>query len=77
MNVLDHLKTQTVEQIKDYCSTTCIDASVAMLHVNGDFNLSTLVRNANFFGFAQVMCILVAVKIGIEGEVWVLTITPI
>lgn len=55
MNVLDHLKTQTVEQIKDYCSTTCIDAGVAMLHVNGDYNLSTLVRNANFFGFAQVM----------------------
>ncbi len=53
MNVLDHLKTSTVDEIKDYCKNTCIDAGVAMMHVNGDFNLSTLVRNANFFGFKE------------------------
>ena len=53
MNVLDHLKSSTVDEIKDYCKNTSIDAGVAMMHVNGDFNLSTLVRNANFFGFKE------------------------
>jgi len=54
MNVLDHLKSYSVATIKDYCKTSAIDAGVAMMHVNGDFNLSTLVRNANFFGFKEV-----------------------
>ena len=53
MNVLDHLKSYSVDSIKDYCKTSAIDAGVAMMHVNGDFNLSTLVRNANFFGFKE------------------------
>jgi len=53
MNVLDHLKSKTVDDIKSYCKSNCIDAGVAMMHVNGDFNLSTLVRNANFFGFKE------------------------
>jgi tRNA G18 (ribose-2'-O)-methylase SpoU len=55
MNVLDHLKSKAVEDIKSYCKNTCIDAGVAMMHVNGDFNLSTLVRNANFFGFKETL----------------------
>ena len=55
MNVLDHLKNSTGDDIKSYCKNNCIDASVAMMHVNGDFNLSTLVRNANFFGFKEAM----------------------
>lgn len=53
MNVLDHLKSSSVDEIKNYCKNTCIDAGVAMMHVSGDFNLSTLVRNANFFGFKE------------------------
>jgi len=53
MNVLDHLKSSTVDDIKSYCKSTSIEAGVAMMHVNGDFNLSTLVRNANFFGFKE------------------------
>lgn len=53
MNVLDHLKNSSVDEIKNYCKNTCIDAGVAMMHVSGDFNLSTLVRNANFFGFKE------------------------
>jgi tRNA G18 (ribose-2'-O)-methylase SpoU len=55
MNVLDHLKNSSVDDIKSYCKNNCIDAGVAMMHVNGDFNLSTLVRNANFFGFKEAM----------------------
>jgi len=55
MNVLDHLKSKTVDDIKSYCKNSCIEAGVAMMHVNGDFNLSTLVRNANFFGFKEAM----------------------
>ena len=53
MNVLDHLKSSTVDEIKSYCKSTSIEAGAAMMHVNGDFNLSTLVRNANFFGFKE------------------------
>jgi len=55
MNVLDHLKQKTTDEVKAYCKNTCIDAGVAMMHVSGDFNLSTLVRNANFFGFKEAM----------------------
>jgi tRNA G18 (ribose-2'-O)-methylase SpoU len=54
MNVLDHLKSQTVLEIKNYCKNSSIDAGVAMMHVSGDFNLSTLIRNANFFGYKEV-----------------------
>lgn len=53
MNVLDHLKSSSVDEIKNYCNNTAIEAGVAMMHVAGDFNLSTLVRNANFFGFKE------------------------
>lgn len=55
MNVLDHLKNLTIDEVKSFCKTSCIDAGVAMMHVNGDFNLSTLVRNANFFGFKEAI----------------------
>lgn len=55
MNVLDHLKTSSVEDIKNYCKNTSIDAGAAMIHVTGDFNLSTLVRNSNFFGLREVL----------------------
>lgn len=54
MNVLDHLKKLSITNIKNYCVSNSIDASVAMVNVDGDFNLSTMVRNANFFGFRNV-----------------------
>lgn len=54
MNVLDHLKTKTVAEIKDYCVNNTIPAASAMMHVTGDFNLSTLIRNSNFFGYEKV-----------------------
>jgi tRNA G18 (ribose-2'-O)-methylase SpoU len=57
MNVLDHLKSESVEAIKNYCAENCINAAVAMTHVHGDFNLSTVLRNANFFGFKEAFYI--------------------
>lgn len=54
MNVLDHLKTKTVPEIKEYYINNTIPAASAMMHVTGDFNLSTLIRNSNFFGYEKV-----------------------
>jgi tRNA G18 (ribose-2'-O)-methylase SpoU len=54
MNVLDALKNLSVADIRQYCISNTIDASVAMINIGGDFNLSTMVRNANFFGFREV-----------------------
>jgi len=54
MNVHDHLKTFSVDEIKHYCASRTIKAAAAMMHVSGDFNLSTLIRNSNFFGYENV-----------------------
>lgn len=54
MNVIDSLKNYTIPDIKSYCHSKSIPASVAMINIGGDFNLSTMVRNANFFGFRSV-----------------------
>jgi tRNA G18 (ribose-2'-O)-methylase SpoU len=54
MNVLDSLKNLQVSEIAEYCANASIPASVAMINIGGDFNLSTMVRNANFFGFRSV-----------------------
>ena len=54
MNILDSLKSLSVPEIADYCHQNSMNASVAMINIGGDFNLSTMVRNANFFGFREV-----------------------
>jgi len=54
MNVIDALKNLEIENIAQYCHSTSIPASVAMVNIGGDFNLSTMIRNANFFGFRSV-----------------------
>ena len=54
MNILDSLKSLSVPEIADYCQQNSMNASVAMINIGGDFNLSTMVRNANFFGFRDV-----------------------
>ena len=54
MNVIDSLKNYSIPDIKNYCHSKSIMASVAMINIGGDFNLSTMVRNANFFGFRSV-----------------------
>ena len=57
MNVREHLKDLEVQAIKDYCAANCINAAVAMMHIEGDFNLSNVLRNANFFGFKEAFYI--------------------
>ena len=54
MNVIDQLKNSSVEDIRNYCHNHTTDASVGMINIGGDFNFSTMVRNANFFGFKNV-----------------------
>lgn len=54
MNVIDSLKNLEIPDIQKYCESNTINASVGMININGDFNLSTMVRNANFFGFKSV-----------------------
>jgi len=54
MNVIDSLKHLSVGEIKEQYQKNTISASVAMVNIEGDFNLSTMIRNANFFGFKSV-----------------------
>jgi len=54
MNVIDSLKELSVPEIREHCQKRAINASVGMINIEGDFNLSTMVRNANFFGFKSV-----------------------
>jgi tRNA G18 (ribose-2'-O)-methylase SpoU len=54
MNVIDSLKTLSIPEIRYHCQKKAINASVGMINIRGDFNLSTMVRNANFFGFKSV-----------------------
>lgn len=53
-NVHDWLKTLSIDDIKEYCQNNTIDAAVGMTHISGDFNLGTVIRNANFFGYKEV-----------------------
>jgi tRNA G18 (ribose-2'-O)-methylase SpoU len=53
-NVHEFLQTLSVDEIKDYCKRKTIPHAIAMVHIHGDFNLGTVVRNANFFGFEKV-----------------------
>ena len=57
MNVHHYLKPYSVDEIKSYYKTKTIPAAAAMMHVKGDFNLATLIRNVNFFGFEKVFYI--------------------
>lgn len=54
MNVRDQFKNMDVVDIKKSYVNGTIPAAAAMMHVTGDFNLSTLIRNANFFGYEKV-----------------------
>lgn len=57
MNVHDFLKSLSVPEIKDYCKKNAIPAAIAMCHMEHDFNLGTVIRNANFFGFREIFYI--------------------
>lgn len=53
-NVKDELKGLNVESIKDYVQALTFPAMVAVIRVTGDFNYSSVIRNANAFGFRKV-----------------------
>jgi tRNA G18 (ribose-2'-O)-methylase SpoU len=53
-NVIDQLQNLSVPDIKEYCLNKIIPASCCMINIEGDFNFSTMIRNANFFGFSSV-----------------------
>jgi len=55
MNVLDHLKNSSVDNIKNYYTKNSINAAAAMMHITGDFNLGSLIRSANFYGFNETV----------------------
>lgn len=77
MNVIDSLKHLSIPDIKHYCELQTIDAFVAMSNVEGDFNFSTIVRNANFFGFKRVIHIGSRKKWDRRGSVGTYHYTPI
>ena len=56
-NVADKFKNMTEDQIKKYLKNTSNLFSVCMEHWNGDFNISTLIRNANAFNAEEVFYI--------------------
>lgn len=77
MNVHDHLKDLPVSRIQDYCRSNAIDASVVMINFGGDFNLSTVIRNANFFGFKEVAYVNSSKKWDKRGSVGTYHYTPL
>lgn len=52
-NVLDKFKSWTDTEIKSEVQNKSIPGAVAMFHLNGDFNISTLLRNTNFFNLTE------------------------
>jgi len=53
-NVIDEFKDKTTEEINDTLRQTANPFSVLMEHWQGDFNISTMIRNANAFNARKV-----------------------
>lgn len=53
-NVADHFKDKTIEEIKSSLKSTAHPFAVCMEHLIGDFNLGTVIRNANAFNAKEV-----------------------
>ena len=53
-NVVDKYKSMTDEMIREDLKKTTNPVAVCMEHWNGDFNISTLIRNANAFNIEKV-----------------------
>lgn len=56
-NVADHLKSKSIEEIKQHLKDTAYPFAVAMEHIIGDFNLGTVIRNANAFNAGEMFYI--------------------
>lgn len=55
MNVLDKFKGWSVEQIRLDVQRDALPYSILMQHIDGDFNISTVIRNANAFAATEVL----------------------
>ena len=53
-NVVDKYKTWDIAQIKADVQKNTFPYAVLMQHIDGDYNISTLIRNANAFGAERV-----------------------
>lgn len=53
-NVADHFKDKTVDEIKAQLKATSYPFAVCCEHLIGDFNLGTVIRNANAFNAREV-----------------------
>lgn len=53
-NVIDQYKGWMEDLIKDDLQRKALPYSVLMQHIQGDFNMGTVIRNANAFGARQV-----------------------
>jgi tRNA G18 (ribose-2'-O)-methylase SpoU len=53
-NVADHFKDKTIDEIKDTLKETANPFAVCCEHLIGDFNLGTVIRNANAFNAKEV-----------------------
>ena len=53
-NVIDDYKSWALEDIRSEVLRTSFPYAVMMQHIQGDYNISTLVRNANAFGARKV-----------------------
>lgn len=54
MNVVDQYKSWSVAKIKDELNRKSFPYSIMMQHINGDFNISTFIRNGNAFGVKEI-----------------------
>ena len=57
LNVHDSLKDLSVDDIKQNYINNANSAAIAMTHIESDFNLSNVIRSANFLGFREVFYI--------------------
>ena len=55
MNVHDHLKDKDTRGIRRYVTENALPASVAMHNVEGNLNLGSIIRTANFLGMKEVL----------------------
>jgi len=53
-NVIDEFKSLSVEQIREEIKKKSLPFAVAMANLQGDFNFSSVIRNANAFGAKEV-----------------------
>jgi len=54
LNVIDEYKNWEVADIKEDLRSRALPYAVMMQHIKGDYNISTLIRNANAFGAQRV-----------------------